>query len=197
VCGGPKPAASEQAYDIAVIEQEIKLEFDSPEAARRSVHATGARLVVSRRLLDDALFDTADRQLGQRGSALRIRRDGDRGLLTFKGPVQPAAVKTREEIETPVGDAAAAEGLLRALGYQRWFRSQKYREEFDLDGCHVMIDETPIGVFIELEGTPDAIDRAAGALGRSPRDYGLDSYPRLFRRWCDARGVPFGDMLFE
>jgi inorganic triphosphatase YgiF len=66
------------------LEQEIKLAFESLEAARRAVLTAGGRLVVSRRLLDDRLFDTADERLRRSGSAFRIRRDGDRTLLTFK-----------------------------------------------------------------------------------------------------------------
>lgn len=179
-----------------MLEQEVKLEFDDVEAARRLVQATGARLVVSRRLLDDLLFDTPDQQLRKAGKALRIRRDGTNGILTLKGPVQAGTVKTREETETGV-DPAAAEAVLRGLGFRRWFRSQKYREEYVLGACRVMIDETPIGVFLELEGSPEAIERAAAALGRSPVDYRLESYPRLFSQWCEAAGEKFRDMTFD
>jgi adenylate cyclase class 2 len=180
-----------------MIEHEIKLRFDSLEAARQAVTTAGGRLVVSRRLLDDRLFDTADQTLRGRGEALRVRHDTARGLLTFKGRVQPSAVKSREEIEAVVADAGATEDLLRALGYRCWFRAEKYREEHDLDGCTAMIDDTPIGVFVELEGAPEAIAAAASALGRSRADYVLDSYPRLFFAWCEAHGRPFGDMVFD
>ena len=42
------------------VEQEIKLVFADVEAARQAVQTAGGRLVVSRRLLDDTLFDTPD-----------------------------------------------------------------------------------------------------------------------------------------
>jgi len=79
-----------------MLEQEVKLEFDRVEAARRLVHATGARLVVSRRLLDDQLYDTPDDRLRRAGTALRLRRDGPGTRITFKGPAQPGPVKSRE-----------------------------------------------------------------------------------------------------
>ena len=180
-----------------MLEQEIKLVYGTPEAARRSIQSAGGRLVVSRRLLDDRLYDTADQTLRRRGEAMRVRRDDGRGILTFKGAAVPSAVKTREEIEVGVADAAVIEAILTALGYRCWFRAQKYREEYDLEACRLMIDETPIGVFVEIEGDPDAIARTAGALGRSPADYSLESYPRLYQAWCEARGVPFGDMMLD
>ena len=44
-----------------------------------------------------------------------------------------------------------------------------------------MVDETPLGAFLEIEGPPETIDEAARALGLHPGDYVLDSYPALFR----------------
>ena len=68
---------------------------------------------------------------------------------------------------------------------------QKYREVWEWAGVEIVIDETPVGVFVELEGGADAIDRAAGALGRTAADYVTASYPDLFR----AQGGR-GDMVF-
>jgi adenylate cyclase class 2 len=179
-----------------MLEQEVKLEFESIEAARRSIAGTGARHVVSQRLIEDRLFDTDQQHLRKAGSALRVRRDGTRGFLTFKGPAQPGAVKSREEIETSVGDAGVTESILHALGFQCWFTSQKYREEYALDDAVVTVDWTPIGVFVEIEGTPEDIHRIAGQLGRSTADYRLESYPTLYDRWRRAHGVESTDMVF-
>ena len=115
------------------VEHEIKLPFSTVESARQAVSAAGGRLDMPRRLLDDRLFDTEDQTLRQSGRALRVRRDGDRAFITFKGPVQPGAVKSREEIETLVGSADIAEAIVLSLGFRRWFRAEKYRE----DNCSV------------------------------------------------------------
>ena len=180
-----------------MLEQEVKLVFESVEAARRAVDTAGGRLVVSRRLLVDTLFDTPDHRLRQRRCALRIRRDGATGLLTFKGPVQDGPVKTREEIETSVGSPDAADALLRSLGFRRWFRYEKFREEYEVGAAHVMVDETPIGTFVEIEADPAGIEFAAARLGRTPADYRLESYSRLYFQWCAERGVTPRDMTFE
>jgi adenylate cyclase class 2 len=180
-----------------MIEQEVKLQFEQAEAARQAVHAAGGRLVVSRRLIEDRLFDTPGRDLGRSGNALRIRRDGERAYMTFKGPVRPGPVKRREELETGIGDAGTVERVLERLGFQPVFRSQKYREEYVLGDAALMIDEAPLGVFVEIEASPVEIERVARLLGRTPADYRLESYPALWRRWCDDRGLTSRDMLFE
>ena len=182
---------------LPMIEHEVKLRFPDVEAARRAVESAGGRLVVSRRLLDDHLFDHATLELRRRNIALRLRRDDGRAILTFKGPRQAGPLKSREEIETTVADASTLEAILRALGYHRTFRSQKFREEYALEDAHIAIDETPLGVFIEIEALPDVIDRAARALGRGPDDYELESYPGLWRLAIAQRGLTDRDMIFD
>ena len=179
------------------LEQEVKLAFVSIEAARQAVQTAGGRLVVSRRLILDRLFDTPEFDLRNQGATLRIRRDGARGYLTWKGPLRAGPVKSREELETSVGDADVAEATLLALGFRASFSSEKHREEYALDDALVTIDDTPAGVFVEIEAIPEAIARAAARLGRTPDDYRLESYPSLWRRWCEEHGQPSCDMLFS
>lgn len=179
------------------LEQEVKLSFDTLEAARLAVHTAGGRLVRSRRLIDDQLFDRDDRSLMRAGMALRIRRDGDETVLTWKGVVQPGPVKSREEVETTVRDAGNLTTIVNALGYHAWFRGQKYREDYLVGDATVVIDETPFGCFVEIEAAPDVIDHIAIQLGRSREDYRLESYPRLWRQWCEDHQRPAGDMLFD
>ena len=181
-----------------MLEQEIKLEFHSLEAARAAVVASGASMVVPRRLIDDQLFDSTDARLGRAGTALRLRRDGNRALLTVKGPVLPGPVKSREEVETTIGDARTAERMLVMLGFLPYFRAQKYREEYTVGAAHLMVDEAPVGVFVEVEGTPEEISRVSALLGRTPADYRLESYMGLWRRRCQDQGLMEpSDMLFD
>ena len=99
-------------------------------------------------------------------STLRVRSEGGKALLTFKGPVLPGVVKVREEYETVVADGAALQTILEELGMHVWFRYEKYREEFTADDIVIAVDETPVGVFVEIEGGEDAIHAMARALGR-------------------------------
>src|SRR5436190_2078669 len=110
------------------VEREIKLAFESADAARAAVVATGATPLLGRRLQEDALLDTADEQLRQRRCVLRVRIECGKSRLTFKGPVQPGIMKLREELETVVGDGDVVLRVLRELGLSVWFRYEKYRE---------------------------------------------------------------------
>lgn len=178
------------------IEREVKLRFASAGDARAAVVATGAVPLLGRRLQDDALFDCPDHQIKGRRSALRLRRENGKARLTFKGPVQPDVMKVREELETVVADGDVLERVFEELGLQVWFRYQKYREEFSHQDVIVAIDETPVGVFVELEGSEHGIGEMTAALGRSPADYIVESYYVLFMQHRASLGLPGGDMLF-
>ena len=180
----------------AAFEREIKLRFANAADARAAVAASGAVPRRGRRLQQDALLDTRDGLLRASGSALRVREEDGRSVLTFKGPVQPSTMKLREEIETQVVDGAALLGVLERLGFRVWFRYEKFREEFSLGRCIVAIDETPVGTFVEIEGDEPGVAATAKALGRTPADYLLDSYRGLFARRCEEQGAPLADMLF-
>ena len=179
-----------------MVEREIKLEYPSVEAARAAVGALGLPALRPRRLQDDALYDTSDGSLRARSCALRLRRDGPHAILTFKGRPEPGIMKVRPEIETSTGDAAKAQAILEAIGYHVAFRYQKYREEFGDASCVVAIDETPVGVFLEIEGEAARITTMAEALGFTPGQYLTTSYAGLHAQRRAALGLG-PHMLFQ
>jgi hypothetical protein len=61
----------------------------------------------------------------------------------------------------------------------------------------VAVDETPVGVFVEIEGTEAGIVSMADTLGRSSADYVLDSYRGLFLKHRDELGITGSDMVFD
>jgi adenylate cyclase, class 2 len=178
------------------IEREIKLRFGGADEARAKILAFGATPLHGRRLQEDALLDTEDEMLRRQRATLRVRSEGSKSLLTFKGPVLPGLIKIREEYETVVADGGALLTILESLGLHVWFRYEKYREEFSADDVVIAIDETPVGVFVEIEGGEAAIHAAARALGKSPADYITDSYRFLFLQHRDANGLAGADMIF-
>src|ERR1700761_876270 len=137
-----------------------------------------------------------------------------RFVLTFKGPVPseraPAPEsdaagkradgyggnhKIREEIELEGGDPRSLGMIFAGLGMRESFHYEKYRTTFRMPeaarwakGLLVELDETPIGIFAELEGPAKAIDRAAKLLGYSKDDYVLTSYLGLHAEECKRRG---------
>jgi adenylate cyclase class 2 len=179
------------------LEREVKLRFSTAEEARAAVLATGATPLRGRRLQEDCLLDTADESLRARRCVLRIRLECGKSRVTWKGPVQPSAMKLREELETLVGDGDILLNIFAELGYRPWFRYQKYREEFALEDVVVAVDETPVGTFVELEGGEAGIAAMAERLGRTPNDYLLDSYRTLFLEWRRVQRDAGRDMVFD
>ena len=181
----------------AILEREIKLRFPDVEVAKAAVLQTGATPIRGRRLQEDCLLDMPDDSLRRRRCVLRVRVESGKSYVTFKGPVQPATVKVREELETVVADGPVLIRIFEELGFRAWFRYEKYREEFALDDVVIAVDETPVGTFVEIEGGDRGIADMAIALGRNPSDYLLDSYRSLFCQHRTQLGLPITDMLFD
>ena len=176
----------------ASVESEIKLEMAGPEAARQKVRGLGATLARPRHFEDNLLLDDAAGSVAARGLSLRLRRTDAGTVVTYKGPRRDTGgVKSRPEIETGVSNGDAVQALLEGLGFRPVFRYQKYRETYRWDGVEIVVDETPVGTFLEIEGPVADIHEAARALGYAPDDYVLDSYASLFFE----RGGQ-GDMVF-
>jgi adenylate cyclase class 2 len=136
-------------------------------------------------------------------------------LVTFKGPApgrpqrgarkentrtsrQPA-YKVRREWEFRIADSAAFRQVLAALGFEPSFYYERHRTMYRLrqfPRLVVDLDETPIGVFLELEGPRRAIDRVRKALGYRRGDAILASYGALYLAHCRKRGIRPRDMLF-
>ncbi len=109
----------------------------------------------------------------------------------------------REEFELEIKDAIALAKIFEGLGMNGWFRYEKYRTTFRLpaairwaQGLLIEVDETPIGTFVELEGPPAAIDRAAQDLGFDKRDYIVKNYLALYVEDCRRQGEEPKDMVF-
>jgi adenylate cyclase class 2 len=179
------------------LEREIKLRFESAEEARQAVLAAGATPLLGRRLQNDSLLDTADEQLRRKRCVLRVREESGKSRLTFKGPVQPSVMKLREELETVLGDGEVLLRVFAELGLHIWFRYQKYREEFSHEDVIVAVDETPVGVYVEIEGSEEGIAAMTAALGRSPADYIVDSYRAVFLQRRHELGLTTSDMVFD
>jgi adenylate cyclase class 2 len=179
-------------------ETEIKLRAGSAASARRRLRQAGFHVVHRRSLEQNTLYDTESSALRRSGQLLRLRRYGRQQVLTYKGPATVGQHRRREEIELSLSDVTVAGAILEKLGYRPTFRYEKYRTEYRCDGQPglVTLDETPAGVFLELEGPPGWIDRTAKRLGYSPPDYVTGSYAAVWMAFCAEHGLGERDMLF-
>jgi adenylate cyclase class 2 len=144
------------------------------------------------------LFDTAQAALGRAGRLLRVRQAGRVGILTYKGQETSGKYKEREELEVEVSNTRALAEMLSRLGFIPTLHYEKFRTEYQRAGEAgvATLDETPIGVYAELEGAPKWIDRSARRLGFSETAYITASYYGLYEDYCRKHKLPLGELTF-
>jgi adenylate cyclase class 2 len=99
-------------------------------------------------------------------------------------------------LETAVSDGKKLDAILRALGYAPSFRYEKFRAQWTDGKGQVVVDETPIGDFCEIEGPPRWIDATAKHLGVSAADYITKNYATLFVEWKQETKSAAKEMIF-
>jgi adenylate cyclase class 2 len=182
---------------------EIELKFCVPDP--REFHAralaAGFALQTPRTMERNALFDTPERRLLSERQVLRMREYGGQWVLTHKRPPanndDTSFYKERLETETIVSDGDSMGAVFVELGYAPVFRYEKFRTEFRQGEGVLVLDETPIGDFAELEGPTDWIDRSLEVLGIPREMCFTDSYGRMFLDWKERSGSPAENMTFD
>ena len=172
-----------------------------PDAAagRRLLRAAGFRISKRRVFEANILFDSTRGALSSTGRLLRVREAGPLGILTYKGIAAVGRYKDREELEVEVSDPRRLSEMLARLDFIPTFRYEKYRTEYRRPGEAGLatLDETPIGVYLELEGAPGWIDRNARRLGFAESDYSTASYGGLYADYCCTHGLRLANMTFS
>lgn len=177
-------------------EIEIKFRVEDVRALTRKLRLRGFRLVTRRTHEMNTLYDLPGQPLRRRGQLLRLRKYGTEWVLTHKSKGTAGRHKTRIELETEVSEGTQMDAILHALGYRPTFRYEKFRAEWGDGTGHVVVDETPIGTFGEIEGPPRWIDRVAGQLGIETAAYITDTYAGLFFAWKRQTRSPAREMTF-
>lgn len=108
----------------------------------------------------DHYFNHPQRDFAQTDEAVRIRTVGEKNWLTYKGPKLAGPTKTRQEIETPLGDGASTveqfSTVLTILGFRPVATVRKHRRSLHLATADwqfvIAIDEVDqVGQFLEIE----------------------------------------------
>ncbi len=178
-------------------EIEIKFRVAGVRGLNRKLKAAGFRLVTPRTNEMNTLYDLPGEVLRARKELLRIRKYGSTWTLTHKAKGKIGRHSSREELETSIGDGHTMDLILRALGYAPSFRYEKFRAEWTDSKGQVVVDETPIGNFCEIEGPPRWIDATAKKLGVKAEDYITRNYATLFSDWKQSTGSDAPEMTFR
>jgi adenylate cyclase class 2 len=178
-------------------EIEIKFRVESLRALNQRLRELGFRLLTPRTHEMNTIYDLPQHRLRKRGELLRLREYGSKWTLTHKAKGRTGRHKIRVENETRVADGVRMDIILRALGFVPTFRYEKFRAEWSDGRGHVVVDQTPIGNFGEIEGHPRWIDQTARHLRVSRDNYITATYSELFLRWKKQTKSPANEMTFS
>jgi len=168
------------------IEVKIEVSAEELERVRSRLQEFGFTLTATRRKEENRMFDFSDRRLQNTGCALRLRDYSGKCIFTYKGPQKPdPLLKIREEIETSVADFDSIRRILEAIGLEETFQYGKYREKYARElasgPVEICLDETPVGCFVEIEGSRQGIDEIAGSFNWAPERFIQRNYIDLYR----------------
>jgi adenylate cyclase class 2 len=145
----------------------------------------------------NTLYDLPGEVLRGKRKLLRLRQYGSEWKLTYKAKKKTGRHSSREELETVVADGKKMNLILRALRYAPSFHYEKFRAEWTDGKGQVVVDQTPIGNFCEIEGAPRWIDATAKKLGVTGKDYITKNYAGLFSDWKVRTNSKAEDMTFK
>ena len=145
------------------VERELKFALPEMDQLRKRLEELDAERLSASHLEDNWLLDR-DGILKAAGCVLRLRRNGQGAVVTYKGPATfEGGVKIRREHESRVDNLDQLQELFECLGYRPVRRYQKMREEWRLGGVTIALDHTPIGDFVEFEGAgAETVARRSG-----------------------------------
>ena len=161
-----------------MFEIEIKTPVADLESVRTRLEALNA-IHIGMVKQSDSYFAHPCRDFGSTDEALRIRLQGGRETLYYKGPKVDAETKTREEIAVPLQDAEPMRKLLQRLGFLQVIVLEKERDIYQLDGVEVALDNVRgLGTFVELEVKGDDIEGGKAVLRKAMSSIDLEGSER-------------------
>jgi adenylate cyclase, class 2 len=178
-------------------EIEIKFQVRDLRSLSRKLQCSGFTQRTPRTREMNTLYDLPGGVLRARKQLLRLREYGSEWKLTHKSKSKVARHSSRLELETKVTDGKKMNAILRALGYSPTFRYEKFRAEWADSKGQVVVDETPIGNFCEIEGPARWIDATAKKLGVRRDDYITKNYATLFAEWKERTKSDASHMTFK
>ena len=178
-----------------MLEVELKSVVDDVPLRRAAIEAAGAVLTFEGRLADRR-YDTLDGSLVARDHVLRVRcygsRAGERAELGWKGPTgREDGYKVREELAMSVDDSTAIAAILDRLGFRVAVAIDREIAQYDLHGAMVRFETYPrMDHLVEVEGSPDRIERAIAALGLPRGGFTAEPLTEFVLRFQARTGAP-------
>jgi adenylate cyclase class 2 len=161
-----------------MLEIEVKApagDLENVERKLRAMHAEGPHVEEQ----VDTYFAHPSRDFGRTDEALRLRRQGGKAILTYKGPKIDKTTKTREEIEMDVSDPEALDIILRRVGFTLAMEVRKVRTEYLLPDAVVCLDRVAgLGDYVEVEYRAQDLERGRERVAEILASLGLHGSER-------------------
>ena len=168
------------------IEKKYRLTEDQKALVLESLDEIGAEYR-GEDFEENILFTNND--LVEKMAVLRLRRIGEKTILTFKRRVQSEfAVKHNIEYETEVADFDEIAKIFENLGFRRALVYEKRRRTWNFKQAEIVVDVLPFGDFMEIEGSVMAIAEAEMFLGAEDVEVEHSTYPNLTRQLGKRNG---------
>jgi len=150
----------------ALKEIEVKiLEIDVGKTEKK-LEEMGAEKIFDGELIN-VYFDFPDGRLEKEGKILRLRKIGEKFILTYKKFINRDEAKVMEENEFEIQDFELMKEIFKEIGLFPIYELKKNRTTYELNRTHFEIDKYPnIPAFLEVEGPdPDTIYELISKLG--------------------------------
>jgi adenylate cyclase, class 2 len=185
---------------MQAMETEVKIRVADKENLERNLARLGFTRVTDRTFERNTLYDTSERKLRGSRQILRIREYGGRWLVTHKSVPDDdnpeERYKRRVETETAVEDGRALGMIFEILGLGAVFVYEKWRTEWADQQGHFVLDETPLGLYAEIEGPAEWIDSVSRQLHLDDGQFIKLSYGRIFENWRDETQLKVDNFTF-
>lgn len=112
-------------------------------------------------------YDLPDGSMRTNGRVLRLRQDAN-AILTYKGPseIVDGVFCHAQNWKPQLVILKPPNVFLKALGYVQIMIYEKYRATYDLNGCHIMLDELYTVTSLKLKvQTHPTIRKVSSQLG--------------------------------
>ena len=127
--------------------------------------------------------------LDERKATLRLRKIGDETIFTYKEKIKnDEPIKHKIEYETHVADVFEMEKIIESLGFRLDVVYEKRRQIWHLGSVEVALDELPFGLFVEIEGDVEGIEKAESLLQIGHLEIEPRGYPRLTTKFGKLNG---------
>jgi len=186
---------------MQAMETEVKIRVADKERFERNLQRLGFTRITPRTFERNTLYDTPERTLRKSRQILRIREYAGKWVITHKSIPEDddpeERHKRRLETETAVEDGLALAQIFEILGLRPAFIYEKWRTEWSDTQGHIVLDETPLGLYAEIEGPAEWIDSVSRRLDLHEKEFIKLSYGRIFEEWRDQAKLNVENFTFS